>query len=40
MKLNIPAIKKPLAFNGLICVTFAALTAACIYMMAVFPQID
>jgi len=40
MEFNIPAIKKNLACNSLICITFAALTAACIYIMIVFPQVD
>jgi len=40
MRLNIPAIKKNLAGNSLVCITFAALTAACIYIMAIFPQVD
>jgi hypothetical protein len=40
MKLHMPAVKKNLAGNGLICFTFAALTAACIYIMVIFPQVD
>ena len=40
MQMNIPAIKKNLACNSLICFTFAALTAACIYIMVIFPQVD
>ena len=40
MKLNMPVVKKNFAGNGLICITFAALTAACIYIMAIFPQVD
>ena len=40
MTLNIPAIKKNFASNSVICFTFAALTAACIYIIAIFPQVD
>ena len=40
MKLNMPAAKKNLVCNSLVCFTFAALTAACIYIMIIFPQVD